>query len=602
MMSSELQTSVEGAWVSRDTLDQWLNRLQYDEYKKAVCGVTVRFLTAEMSYRVGVVHSVAPPLQDGTLLVDAGTGPTEVVLPKNVSNSLFKKHELSDWMLTPLSKQDNIIKRLDEAAANVQSLRNLVKKNGKSPGAKPATPPSSARGGVPVSQVSVPMALPKKSTGRSVSAGATSPPADAPVLFPHALMIAADGTALGHLPVSEIVNRALASVGDEPWTVNGLSASASFSPFGMGLPSLGVFSIAAEGSTTAEIVKQLEQDTRGVCGVDMRVRDLMASCVKSWKKGIKSVGKDFPTRIMHLCADVQKLFQTESMVLNINSPTCVFGDLHGNFGDLHYFMEKLLVFGDINYTGTSFLFLGDYVDRGVHGLETVVYLFCLKVLAPRQVFMLRGNHESPEVNGDVKQYGDVSFKHEVMTKFPGRVGEQVWETINRVFRYLPAAGIIDDKIFCVHGGIPRFLGGDDDRLTTLGDSKFPRLQTIQVQPSVFQQESAWVQKCRKILEDLVWSDPADRGSALDDHGFGDNPRGIGLKTFGSRAVDNFLDRHGFTHIFRAHQEKSNGVRICDNARVLTIFSTSDYIGHQNGAGVVFVGHGSIRLVIKEASA
>lgn len=77
------------------------------------------------------------------------------------------------------------------------------------------------------------------------------------------------------------------------------------------------------------------------------------------------------------------------------------------------------------------------------------------------------------------------------------------------------------------------------------------------------------------------------------------PSRLRLKTFGTKAVDEFLDHHGLTHIFRAHQEKSNGLRICDNARVMTIFSTSDYVGHQNGAGVIYLGFGSIRLIIKE---
>ena len=97
----------------------------------------------------------------------------------------------------------------------------------------------------------------------------------------------------------------------------------------------------------------------------------------------------------------------------------------------------------------------------------------------------------------------------------------------------------------------------------------------------------------------MWSDPAGAHEMLDSFGFGENRRGPGLKTFGSRAVDEFLNNNGFSHIFRAHQEKSNGLRISDNGRVVTIFSTSDYVGHQNGAGVVYVGDASIRMIIKQ---
>ena len=55
-------------------------------------------------------------------------------------------------------------------------------------------------------------------------------------------------------------------------------------------------------------------------------------------------------------------------------------------------LELFKVGGDI--PDTNYLFLGDYVDRGAHSVETITLLMILKLRFPNRICLLRGNHET----------------------------------------------------------------------------------------------------------------------------------------------------------------------------------------------------------------
>lgn len=71
---------------------------------------------------------------------------------------------------------------------------------------------------------------------------------------------------------------------------------------------------------------------------------------------------------------VREILLEESNVQSIRSPVTVCGDIHGQHFDL---IELFKVGG--NPPDTNYLFIGDFVDRGNHSVETFLLLLALKV-------------------------------------------------------------------------------------------------------------------------------------------------------------------------------------------------------------------------------
>lgn len=130
-----------------------------------------------------------------------------------------------------------------------------------------------------------------------------------------------------------------------------------------------------------------------------------------------------------------------------------------------------------NIPETNYLFLGDFVDRGYNSVETFLLLLALKVRYPDRVALLRGNHESRQIT---QVYG---FYEECLRKYGS---SNVWKYCTEVFDLLILAAVIDNKIFCVHGGLT-------PSISTINDVKnIYRLQEIPHDGPM----------C-----DLLWSDP-----------------------------------------------------------------------------------------------
>jgi len=94
-----------------------------------------------------------------------------------------------------------------------------------------------------------------------------------------------------------------------------------------------------------------------------------------------------------LCLKSRELFLQQPILLELEAPLKICGDIHGQYTDL----LRLFEYGGFP-PEANYLFLGDYVDRGKQSLETICLLLAYKIKYPENFFLLRGNHECASIN------------------------------------------------------------------------------------------------------------------------------------------------------------------------------------------------------------
>ncbi|KAK0582306.1 hypothetical protein LWI29_023974 [Acer saccharum] len=261
-----------------------------------------------------------------------------------------------------------------------------------------------------------------------------------------------------------------------------------------------------------------------------------------------------------LCYAAEQIFMHEPSVLQLRAPIKVFGDLHGQFGDLMRLFDEYgfpSTAGDITYI--DYLFLGDYVDRGQHSLETITLLLALKIEYPENVHLIRGNHEAADINA---LFG---FRLECIERMGENDGIWAWTRFNQLFNYLPLAALIEKKIICMHGGIGRSINSVEQI------EKLERPITMDAGSIV--------------LMDLLWSDPTENDSV---EGLRPNARGPGLVTFGPDRVTDFCKKNKLQLIIRAHECVMDGFERFAQGQLITLFSATNYCGTANNAGAILV--------------
>jgi len=248
--------------------------------------------------------------------------------------------------------------------------------------------------------------------------------------------------------------------------------------------------------------------------------------------------------IKELCYRSREIFINQPILLELEAPIKICGDVHGQYYDLLRLFEYGGFPPDSNY-----LFLGDYIDRGKMSLETVCLLLAYKIKYPENFFLLRGNHECASINRIYGFYDECKRRHTI----------KLWKIFTDCFNCLPIAALVDDKILCMHGGLSPEL------------VKIDTIKNI-VRPTDVPDTG--------LLCDLLWSDPDKEVNE-----WGENDRGVSF-TFGEEIVNKFAQRNDIDLICRAHQVVEDGYEFFCKRQLVTLFSAPNYCGEFDNSGAM----------------
>lgn len=263
----------------------------------------------------------------------------------------------------------------------------------------------------------------------------------------------------------------------------------------------------------------------------------------------------YPVNLLkQLCVEVKAIFEQEPIILKLNTPLVVIGDVHGHLFDL------LRIFTNFGYPPAQrYLFLGDIIDRGEFNTECITLIYALKYLYPKHVYLIRGNHEFLDVAASD------GFSIEISQLYPYT---KVFNSFIESFEYIPLAAILFKKIICVHGGpCPELI-------------KLAQIEEIQRPISEYN---------NPIICGILWSDPSD-----DVDEFLPSRRGTGWK-FGNVGLSYFLEENNLSMCVRGHQCVQDGYESLFDGKLFTIFSASNYCGATNNHASVLIVHDSEKV-------
>lgn len=244
------------------------------------------------------------------------------------------------------------------------------------------------------------------------------------------------------------------------------------------------------------------------------------------------------------------------------------GDLHSDDFGLKRILNQCNFFDNtIKENKFRLVFLGDYIDRGKEHLKLLESILILKYLFPKNVFLLRGNHDGGSIKDDeVKlctRIGEDENENDYflmyiynLTKVNSTFSFKMIEKYLKFFNSLCNIAFISQKnisILGVHGGIPRAKNKDSDFYNYIGCiSDLTNEDIVDIRND-------------SIMDNILWSDPYDNQ--------GDFREDSKRFNFTYEHFEEFRNIIGFDILIRGHEAEIEGYKRFFDDKLITLFSS-----------------------------
>ncbi|MBP6059260.1 MAG: serine/threonine protein phosphatase [Candidatus Saccharicenans sp.] len=226
----------------------------------------------------------------------------------------------------------------------------------------------------------------------------------------------------------------------------------------------------------------------------------------------------------------------------------VIGDIHGDANAFRAIIEKTeFLDSKTARENITLVFLGDYIDRGLFGLNVLLGILFLKINFPEDIILLKGNHEIwHEQNGEIATTveGDNMF----LDFWKELFSSEIIRKIKKFFDLLPAVLMLSNEIVLVHGGIPR---------PEIKDGLYSYDYVLRL--SKLNDEL--------LIKEMLWSRPdEEKDDVIITYGSPDF-------SFARQQFKAFMEKLQARIMIRAHDPVLDGYKKYFDGKLITVFST-----------------------------